>query len=435
MNTATLRPHQMSLQEAIVRIGDGRLTCEALVRDCLDRINERESQVQAWSLLDPELAIRTAQQLDRTPRGGLLHGIPIGVKDIIETCDMPTEYGSPIYRGHRPAADAGCVAMANAAGAVILGKTITTEFASSHPGKTTNPHNPAHTPGGSSSGSAAAVADYMVPLAIGTQTGGSVIRPASFCGVVGFKPSFGLITRTGVKQLADSLDTVGVFGRNVGDIAIFTAALTGRPELALVEDISPPRIGFFRMAEWPPAQAETVEALAKARQLLHSNGCAISECELPAAFDVLAQAHHDIEYFELARALRHEYRKHSTELSTGLRARITEGLEIPGPVYEQALCNVRECRIGIDRLFSNVDVLIAPSAPGEAPVGLTTTGKATFNRVWTLLGLPAITIPLHRGPHGLPVGVQIIGRYRQDRRLLAYADWIFRMEARTRALD
>ncbi len=426
MNTATLRPHQMSLQEAIVRIGDGRLTCEALVRDCLDRINERESQVQAWALLDPELAIRTAQQLDRTPRGGLLHGIPIGVKDVIETFDLPTAYGSPIYRDHRPIADAGCVAMARAAGAVILGKTVTAEFASSHPGNTTNPHNPAHTPGGSSSGSAAAVADFMVPLALGTQTGGSVIRPASFCGIIGFKPTFGLITRAGVKQLSDFLDTVGMFGRTVEDIAIFTAALCGRSEFVRIDEAAPPRVGLFCMDDWPPREAPTVEAVENARQLLLSRHCAMNECALPASFTALGEAHHEIEYFELARGLQHEFRCHANELTPGLSARIREGLRISGKSYEQALRLVHECRAAADHWFTDVDMLLAPSAPGEAPAGLATTGKATFNRMWTLLGLPAITLPMHRGPQGLPVGVQLIGRRHKDRRLLAHAEWMFR---------
>jgi len=407
-------------------MNDGRLSSEALVRDCLEQIRERDSQVKAWTYLDDELAIRSARELDRIPRSGLLHGIPIGVKDVIDTLDQPTEYGSPIYRGHRPVADAGCVAMARAAGAAVLGKTVTTEFASSYPGSTTNPHSSAHTPGGSSSGSAAAVADFMVPLALGTQTGGSVIRPASFCGIVGFKPSFGLVTRTGVKQLADSLDTVGMFARSVADIGVFTAALCGRPEFERIHEAAPARVGVFRMNDWPPCEAPMTEAIENAHQFLSTQRCAIHECALPVPFAALAEAHHDIEYFELARSLQHEYRHHRNELTPGLRTRIGEGLEISGKTYEQGCRLVRECRVLGDCWFTNVDILLTPSAPGEAPLGLATTGKATFNRIWTLLGLPAITLPWHRGPQGLPVGVQLIGRYHEDRRLLACADWIFR---------
>lgn len=430
MKSSTLRPHRMSAREAISEMTAGRLTSEGLVRDCLDRIAEREATVHAWTHLDPDLAIHAARRLDAAARRGVLHGIPIGVKDVIDTYDMASEYGSPIYRGHRPAADAGSIAMARAAGAVILGKTVTTEFATSHPGKTTNPHNPRHTPGGSSSGSAAAVADYMVPLAVGTQTGGSVIRPASFCGVVGFKPSFGLIDRSGVKPLAGSLDTVGVFGRDVADVALFAAALSGRIELAEIEISAPARFGICRMPEWSQAAVETVEAITHAREKLANAGAACQQIELPAPFEALARAHHDIEYFEVARALQHEYQQHSAQLTPGLLSRIREGLAVPGQLYEQRLRSVRECRILVDGLFDNVEILLAPSARGEAPPGLDSTGKATFNRLWTLLGLPSLTIPFHHGPTGLPVGVQIVGRYHNDKRLLAFGDWLHRLVVR-----
>src|SRR6266478_6832973 len=239
-------PLSLSARVAAQEIAAGRLAAEALVTACLDRIAARESVVGAWHHLDPDAALAAARQRDAEPPRGPLHGIPIAVKDLIDTAETPTGYGSPIYEGHRPAADAACVALARAAGAVALGKTVTTEFACFTAGKTANPHNPAHTPGGSSSGSAAAVADGMAPLALGTQTAGSVIRPAAYCGVVGYKPSFGLINRAGVKPLADSLDTVGVFARTVEDAAFFAGVLSERPALRNLRIPSePPRFGLY----------------------------------------------------------------------------------------------------------------------------------------------------------------------------------------------
>lgn len=416
----------MGAAQAAAEIAAGRLTCEALVRDCLERIAERETAVQAWTHLDRDAAICAARELDERPALGVLHGVPIGVKDVIDTHDMPTEYGSPIYKGHQPSADAGCIAMARSAGLLVLGKTVTTEFATRHPGKTRNPHNPAHTPGGSSSGSAAAVADYMLPLAVGTQTGGSVIRPASFCGVVGFKPSFGLINRSGVKQLSDTLDTVGVFGREVADVALLVAALTGRGDVAGVRESPPPRIGFCRTPDWAQAQPETVAALEQACEQLSAAGAKLEDCELPAPFAALGEGHRRIEYFEIARALQHEYRHHCEQMSAGLVSRVQEGLACPGEAYDAAVMHARECRVLIDAAFADFDALLAPSAIGEAPLGLSSTGKAVFNRMWTLLGLPCVTIPCNRGPVGLPVGVQIIGRFRSDKKTLEIAAWIER---------
>jgi Asp-tRNA(Asn)/Glu-tRNA(Gln) amidotransferase A subunit family amidase len=416
----------MGAAQAAAEIAAGRLTSEALARDCLERIAEREPAVLAWQHLDRDAAIRAARELDKQPAQGVLHGVPVGIKDVIDTHDMPTAYGSPIYAGHRPTADAGCVAMARASGMLVLGKTVTTEFASSFPGKTRNPHNPAHTPGGSSSGSAAGVADYMLPLAVGTQTGGSVIRPASFCGVVGFKPSYGLINRCGVKQLSDTLDTVGVFGREVADVALLVAALTGRGDFIGVAESPPPRVGVCRTPDWAQAQPETVAALEHACRLLNAAGAKLSDCTLPAPFNALGDVHGKVEYFEMARALQHEYRLHREQLSAGLASRVQNGLACSADAYEAAARHARECRVLMDGVFDDFDVLLAPSAPGEAPPGLTSTGKAIFNRMWTLLGVPCVTLPCTRGPTGLPVGVQIIGRYRADRKTLDVAAWIER---------
>ncbi|HVB16740.1 MAG TPA: amidase, partial [Stellaceae bacterium] len=244
-------PRSLSARAAAQQIAAGRLSAEALALSCLDHIAAREPVVGAWHYLDREAALAAARHCDNSEPSGPLHGVPIAVKDLLDTADMPTGYGSVIYEGHRPAADAACVALARAAGAVVVGKTVTTEFACFTPGKTANPHNPTHTPGGSSSGSAAAVADFMVPLAFGTQTAGSIIRPASFCGVVGYKPSFGLIARAGAKMLADSLDTVGMMARDVADAAFFAGVLSGRRALReLAMPAAPPRFGLYRTPMW-----------------------------------------------------------------------------------------------------------------------------------------------------------------------------------------
>ncbi|HEV8680968.1 MAG TPA: amidase, partial [Stellaceae bacterium] len=272
----------LSARDAAQEIAAGRLSAEALVTACLDRIAACEPVVGAWHHLDPNAALAAARRCDGSAPSGPLHGVPIAVKDLIDTADMPTGYGSTIYEGHRPSADAACVALARAAGAIVLGKTVTTEFACFTAGKTANPHNPAHTPGGSSSGSAAAVADFMVPLAFGTQTAGSIIRPAAYCGVVGYKPSFGMIPRAGVKPLADSLDTVGTMARNVADAAFFAAILGGRPVLRhLAMPEAPPRFGFYRTPMWEAAEPSTAAALDHTREVLRHAGASVAEIAVP----------------------------------------------------------------------------------------------------------------------------------------------------------
>jgi Asp-tRNA(Asn)/Glu-tRNA(Gln) amidotransferase A subunit family amidase len=419
-----IAPHQMSARVATAEIAGGRLTSEALVRDCCTRIQALESVVRAWAHLDSDAAIESARQLDHGGGSGRLFGVPIGWKDIIDCAGMPTGCGSPIYRDHQAVKDAGAVAMSKRSGALVLGKTVTAEFAASQPGATTNPHNPRHTPGGSSSGSAAAVAAGMVPLALGTQTGGSVIRPASFCGVVGFKPSFGLISREGSRQLSDSLDTVGTFARSVGDTGLLVGAVTGRDEFFDIRSTRPRRVVLCKDANWDTAEKASIDALDKTLLWLSEEGVAVSEFGLPAMFDGMRAAHQTIEYFEIARALQSDYRCHSDLLSDALRSRVDKGLGLPSSGYEAALALQRRCQDAIEGLFGDADVLIAPSAPGEAPEGLTSTGNATFNRMWTALRLPCITLPGHRGPQGLPVGIQLIARAMQDVRLLAYAAWI-----------
>jgi Asp-tRNA(Asn)/Glu-tRNA(Gln) amidotransferase A subunit family amidase len=415
----------LSAVEAARQIAAGKLTSEALVRDCLDRIAVRESEVLAWAYFDHDAAILQARAADAAPPRGLLHGVPVGVKDLIDTIDMPTEYGSPVYAGHRPAWDAPCVALTRAAGGIVLGKTVTTEFANMHPNKTRNPHNPAHTPGGSSSGSAAAVADYMVPLAFGTQTAGSIIRPSSYCGVVGYKPSFGLINRVGIKALSDTLDTVGTIARSVPDAAYFAAAVSGRRELIVDKPLAGRlRIGICRTYEWKHALPETIAALEAAALKLGAAGAAVSEIKLPPTYANLVQAQCDIMFVEEAQSLAYERLAHAASLSSNLRGALDAGFAVTPERYDAAQTLARNCRRTLADVFADCDVLLAPSAPGAAPAGLTMTGDPVFNRMWTLLRTPCVTLPVAAAANGLPVGLQVIGAFGSDVETLAAAHWI-----------
>lgn len=416
----------LTAREAARRIEAGTLTAEALTRACLDRIAAREPAVNAWEFLDPEQAIAEARARDRAPVKGRLHGVPVGVKDVIDTADMPTGYGSAIYQGkHRPAADAACVALMREAGAVALGKTVTTEFATFRPGKTANPHHPGHTPGGSSSGSAAAVADGMVPLAFGTQTAGSVIRPAAFCGCVGYKPSYGTINRVGVKMISDTLDTVGVFARTVADAAFFAAVLTARPALEVPEEGLPkPRLALCRTPEWEHAGDGARAALDAARDALAGAGVDLPDVESIDEQRGLAEAQVTVMNYELARCLADERLRHPEKLSPRLRRILEEGLAISPEDYDRALAAAARGRAALARLFGEYDALVVPAAPGEAPAGLQATGDPVFNRAWTLLRTPCVTIPAWRGASNLPVGVQLVGRIGDDARVLRAAAFL-----------
>jgi len=413
--------------EAVRQIAAGKITSEQLVRDCLERVAAHEPVTGAWAHLDGDAALQRAHELDRSTSRGLLHGIPIGVKDLIDTCDMPTTYGSAIYAGYQPAWDAPCVAYARAQGAVVLGKTVTTEFATFHPGKTANPHNSHHTPGGSSSGSAAAVADYMVPLAFGTQTAASVIRPAAFCGIVGYKPSFGVINRAGVKPLCDTLDTVGTLARSVADCALFAAAVSGRHDLIIEQPLSTaPRVGICRTFEWKYAQSETQAALELAIHKLGAAGVTIVDVDLPPNFAGIVQAQTDIMLYELAHSLAHEWLAHRERLSAKLTAMIESGLNVTRERYEAAMTLARNGRRMLPDVFTRADVLLAPSTPGEAPAGLHATGDPLFCRMWTLLHTPCVHLPFAQGPKGLPVGLQVIGPVGADHSTLLCAEFLFK---------
>ena len=421
MNSGT---HKLSAAEAARRIARRELSSEALVSACLERIAAREQEVQAWAFLDTELALKQARALDREPPQGPLHGVPVGIKDIFDTADLPTEYNSPIYRGHRPRTDAACVALLRRAGCVILGKTVTTEFAHVHPAKTRNPHRLTHTPGGSSSGSAAGVADFMVPLALGTQTGGSIIRPAAFCGTVGCKPSFNTINRAGLKFAAESLDTIGLFARSAEDAALGLHVLSGRalPDFKRSPGRKP-RVGLCRTPRWRDADPATQAAIEGAAARLAKAGAPVGDFELPQGCAQLFDDHGKIMNYESARALAWEYLNHPDQISDTLRPRIEEGWQLPREAYDAARVLARDFRRRLADRMTECDFLITPSAPGEAPATLETTGSSVFNRVWTLLGVPCVTLPFGTGPSGLPLGVQLVGSFDGDVELLAWAHW------------
>lgn len=419
--------HTLTACEAAAAIAAGRLKPSILMADCLARIEAREPEVRAWVHIDPTAALSRARALDDEPIRTRLHGIPVGVKDVIDTADLPTEYGSPIYRGHQPACDAACVAQVREAGGVILGKTVSTEFATRHPGKTRNPRNLAHTPGGSSSGSAAAVADAMVPLAFGTQTSSSVIRPAAYCGVVGYKPTFNSINRAGLKFLSESLDTIGVLARSVPDAALLVEELAAWPATDF-SDLSAlkPTVGFCRTPWWAQADEATRVGLESILPRLAGAGARVTEVVLPALFDRTAEIQIALSTFEMHRALSWERLMHPQLISAHLTERLRAGGRVSRAQFDQGQTLARDCRRYLDEVFRGVDVLLAPSAPGEAPHGLESTGDPLFGLLWTLMHGPALTLPLLQGPTGLPIGVQVIGQRGRDGTALRTAEWLMR---------
>ena len=378
----------LTATEAARLLRAGKVSSEELVRGCVERIDAREGELRAWAHLDPELAIAQARARDEQAPRGPLHGLPAGVKDVIDTSDLPTQYGSPIYEGQQPARDAACVAWLREQGAVVLGKTVTTEFAMYQPPVTRNPHDPERTPGGSSSGSAAAVAAGMVPLAYGTQTAGSVIRPASFCGVVGFKPHHGWASTEGIKRLSERLDTLGTFGRTVADAALLAGFEVPEGES---------RIAWCR-TPWGEDAPQVEEAAARV---------GAEELELPAGFAELVAAQEALMAYDVARNLAPEYRDHRDLLSDVLREYIQRGQEVSSGEAEAAIALAAACRAAWPHGW---DALLVPAAVGEAPLRSEgSTGDPVFCRAWTLLGVPAISVPGMTGPHGRPVGVQVVG--------------------------
>jgi Asp-tRNA(Asn)/Glu-tRNA(Gln) amidotransferase A subunit family amidase len=433
-------PADLSACDALARMARGELRASELIGAQLRRIATKEPEIGAFAFFDEASVRNAAKGVDEYRASGRpigsLHGLGVGLKDIIDTADMPTENGTIIDAGRRPGKDATIVRRLRQAGAVVMGKTVTAELASMTPGKTRNPHDPTRTPGGSSSGSAAAVAAGMIPLAIGTQTFGSVIRPASFCGIVGFKPSHGLIPRTGIRVHSRELDTVGVFARNVADAALLADALAGHdPEDADTRLLPPPRlletaltdppvtpeIAFVKTPVWDQAEPETREGF---RELAEALGAVCTEVALPEIFDEWAGALRSLMQAGTARNLAGYYRKGKDQLSPALRSVIEDGLKVSAVDYLTALDWREALANGLEQLFDRYDAIITPAAPGEALRGLDSTGNPAFCGLWTLCGVPAVTLPLLTGPNGLPVGVQLVGRRGEDARLLRTARWL-----------
>jgi Asp-tRNA(Asn)/Glu-tRNA(Gln) amidotransferase A subunit family amidase len=420
-------PHELTATEASAKIDAGTLTAEALVESCIERIEAREHSVRAWKYIDVQAARTQAKALDRGPRQGILHGIPFGVKDIIDTATMPTGHGSPIYEGHRPTIDAPCVALSLQSGGVMMGKTVSTEFASRHPGATRNPHNPDYSPGGSSSGSGAAVADKMVPMAFGTQTGGSVIRPAAFCGCVGYKPTYGLFSAAGVKENTRSFDTLGLYGRSIEDVALFRSGVLAINHEPLRDaSISDLRVAFCRTMFWDRASTATQNVLETTAETLGKAGATISELTLEGPFEGYEELGRTVTGFEFPRALTFERTHHYELLSDDLKEkRFAQGLKVTFDEYEGALSQLASCRRWLADAFNEFDVILTPSAPDEAPKGLKYTGDPCFNIFATWTYTPSVTLPTNTGPNGLPIGVQLMGPHRQDIRLLEIAKAAF----------
>ena len=433
-------PADLTALAARDRVASGALRAAEYAQACLRRTHAREEEIQAWTHLDEGYALRQAEMLDAYRQSGrplgALHGLPVAIKDIVDTADMPTENGNALDAGRRPDRDSTIVARLRSAGALVMGKTVTTECAYLAPGKTRNPHNPAHTPGGSSSASAAAVAAGMVPLAIGTQTGGSVIRPASYCGIVGFKPTFGLIPRTGVLRTSRRLDTIGTFGRTLEDAALLADVLAGYDpgdpdtsptapphilDTALAEPPVAPQFAFIRTPAWDGIDADCAAGFG---ELCDALGEQCDTFDLPAIFAEGAAAQRRIHMTEFAQNLRHYYTHGAERLAAQTRAAIEEGNGILAVDY-LAACDWRETLYaGLEEVFERYDAIITPAVSGEAPAGLDSTGSAAFNVLWTLTGVPAVTLPLLTGSNGLPIGVQLIGRRNQDGRLMRTARWL-----------
>ena len=414
--------NELSASEVATAIKAGEITSEALVLACLERIGAREDEVGAWQFLDADLALAQARACDSRDAVGLLHGVPIAVKDIIDTQDMPTTHGSPIYEGNRTLWSASCVTLVQDAGAVIMGKSVTTEFAAFTPGRTANPHNLAHTPGGSSSGSAAAVADFMVPIGFATQTAASIIRPATFCGVVGYKPSYGNFSLAGIKTFAHSLDTLGTITRTLEDAALVRAALLGtQPALPSEIPIRGLRIGLCRTYQWSEADLVTHNALEETSRALATAGAVVSDADLSSEFADLIDVQQTVMAFEGARNYAFEYIAHGDRLSDRLIEIIDNGRACSFDTYLNAQRQAEVCHRLLNTVFDDYDLLLTPAALGAAPEGLDATGNPIFSRMWTLLHVPTVTIPISLAPNGLPIGAQIVARFQTDDQLLRMA--------------
>ena len=432
---------EMSAAAAAAAIQAGELTSEELVSAYVDQINTHDAAIQAWEHFDAEYALTQARDVDALRRSGKqtgpLHGIPIGVKDIFDTKDMPTEDGTIIHKGRTPAEDATSVELLRQAGAIIMGKTVTTEMAVLHPSKTKNPHNPAHTPGGSSSGSAAAVAANMVPLAVGTQTNGSVIRPASYCGVVGYKPTHGLISRHRVLLQSLHFDHVGVFARDVSDAALIAEqmmaydhrdpAMQTRMPPKLLTTIAEgplvsPKLAFVKTPAWDThAENDVKEGFTEITNFM---GDSVEELDLTHLLEEVPQWHKIIMEVDIAKNFNRDYKQHKDQMSDVLREIIERGRNTLAVEYNHAVDHIAALNTAMDEIMSEYDAILTPATTGEAPLGLKSTGDPIFCTPWSFCGMPAVTLPLMQGSNNLPLGVQLTSAKGDDARLLRTADWL-----------
>lgn len=415
----------LSATEVVAKIAAGRLSPEHHLESCLERIRADDARIGAWSFVDAEGAREQARRLHEVASPGPLYGICIGVKDVLDTCDMPTQHGAALYEGHQPSRDSACVGAVRASGAIVLGKTRPTEFASPIAVGVRNPLDITRSAGVSSSGSAAAVAAGMVPLALGTQTGGSIIRPASYCGIVGFKPSLTAIDRAGILHLRPSLDTVGMFARTVADARLLFGALVPNVVRSAYEERADPvRLGVCRTGEWVHAKAETRNAMAEVSEAARSAGAAVEDVDLPPIFRDALEAFRIIVTVETARAMATEFAAKQSRLNDWLRGIAVSARALTDARYREALDIATQCREALVPLFAKFDGFITPAAAGEAIARLDGLDDPWFCPLWTLMHGPAITFPAALGPSGLPVGIQLIGPPGTDRRILALAEWL-----------
>jgi Asp-tRNA(Asn)/Glu-tRNA(Gln) amidotransferase A subunit family amidase len=421
--------YKLSAVQAAKLIADGSISVEELAKSCLARVEMREPNIGAWQYLNPAQVLERARELDKVPRDSRksspIYGVPIGIKDICDTADMPTCYGSREKTNYRPMADAACVALARSAGGLVFGKTTSTEFAGRYACSTSNPHDLSRSPGGSSSGSAAAVADFMIPLAIGTQTVGSIIRPAAYCGVVGYKPTFGHFSIQGVHHGAPTFDTLGCMARDIDDIVLLRRVLLGFEKVDVGQGAKRvPRVAFCRTPKWQDADEATRTQLEHAAKELAKAGADVVELSLPEGFNAIYKLNARITAVEYARSVAHEINQAPENLSSPLTEKIEEARQGSAGDYIAALKEIESLRHQIDDVLRGFDFVLAPSALGEAPVGRADTGLATFNVIWHALSLPCVTLPVFRGPANMPIGVQLVANRHMDADLLEMSKWV-----------
>lgn len=426
-------PHLLSATQMLAAMESGTLQPREVAQACLERIAERNAEIQAFTSFNAEQTLAAASALGEFDSSRPLFGLPFAVKDVIDTADLPTAYGSPIYDGHLPPTNAACVTVSQEHGGVLLGKVATCEFATQTPCSTRNPLDPRRTPGGSSSGSAAAVADYMAPFAFGTQTTGSTVRPAVYCGVVGTKPSYGLINNAGLKPLSPEQDTLTLFTRDVLDAACVLYGLHGTRMQTLPDVV--PRIGVLRSSQWHYARPETLAAIESLISSMSAKGAAITEMTMPAELEAMVEIQGRISAYEARHSLANERLFHHDQLSPRLQARLQQEQHTTPDEYFDFKRRARIARRIAADLFRDVDVLLYPASEGEAELGLAETGSPRYGGLWTLMHLPCVSQPIAAGPSGMPLGAQLIGAYGDDFRVLAASHFMSRHSTYSRSMQ